>query len=74
MNRDGGCFSFKTHNKDVWTAWNNLTYAVTGESVTSDEGLLKAVNGITISPKKFLHYQAVAQELYVSEPAACDTA
>tara|TARA_B100001287_G_scaffold258976_1_gene245783 strand:- start:197 stop:730 length:534 start_codon:yes stop_codon:yes gene_type:complete len=52
MNRDGGCFSFKTHNKDVWTAWNNLTYAVTGESVTSDEGLLKAVNGITISPKK----------------------
>lgn len=52
MNRDGGCFSYKTHNKDVWTAWNNLTYAVTGGSVSSDEGLLQSVNGITISPKK----------------------
>ena len=52
LNRDGGCFSYKTHNKDVCMAWKNLTYAVTGESVTSDEDLLSSVNGITISPKK----------------------
>lgn len=52
LNRNGGCFSYKTHNREVYNAWSNLTFAVTGESVTSDESLLSSVNGITISPKK----------------------
>jgi hypothetical protein len=52
LNRDGGCFSYKTQNRDVYNAWKHLTYAVTGESVTSSELLRSSVNGITISPKK----------------------
>lgn len=52
LNRDGGCFSYKVQNKEVYNAWKKLTYAVTSESVTSSELLRSAVNGITISPKK----------------------
>lgn len=51
-NRDGGCFSYKTQNRDVYGAWKNLTYAITGESVTPIDALRQCVNGITISPKK----------------------
>lgn len=51
-NRDGGCFSYKTQNREVVTAWKRLTYAVTGESVTPIDALRSTVNGITISPKK----------------------
>lgn len=51
-NRDGGCFSYKIQNKDVPYIWRNLTYCITGESVTSDHSVLSSINGITISPKK----------------------
>lgn len=51
-NRDGGCFSYKVTNKNVTTAWKDLTYAVLGGSVSDKPGFFDCVSGITISPKK----------------------
>ena len=51
-NRNGGCFSYKVINKDVQDCWRQLTYALVGNSISSNQTLLPAVNGITISPKK----------------------
>ena len=51
-NRNGGCFSYKVINKDVQDCWRQLTYALVGNSISSNQALLPTVNGITISPKK----------------------
>jgi hypothetical protein len=51
-NRNGGCFSYKVSNKDVPDCWRQLTYALVGNSISSNKALLPGVNGITISPKK----------------------
>lgn len=51
-NKDGGCFSFKVSNKDVVKVWEQLSYAIVGETITKNEAMLNIVNGITISPKK----------------------
>jgi hypothetical protein len=51
-NRDGGCFSYKVPNNKVYDAWNDLSYYLVGESLTTDKRLEKIINGITISPKK----------------------
>ena len=51
-NRDGGCFSYKVLNKNVSIAWKELTYAVTGGSISTRNGFFESVTGITISPKK----------------------
>ena len=52
LNREGGCFSFKVTNKLVKESWENLTYALVGETIFNEEKKNKTVNGITISPKK----------------------
>jgi hypothetical protein len=51
-NRDGGCFSYKVLNKNVYTAWKELTYSIVGGSVSGRAGFFDCVTGITISPKK----------------------
>jgi len=51
-NRNGGCFSYKVPNNQVYNAWKNLSYHLVGESLTKDKRLEKIINGITISPKK----------------------
>jgi len=51
-NRNGGCFSFKIPNKAVTSIWKRLSYVLTGETISNDINLLRAANGITISPKK----------------------
>ena len=51
-NRDGGCFSYKVLNKNVYKVWKELTYAVVGGSISSQSGFVNCVTGITISPKK----------------------
>ena len=51
-NRNGGCFSYKVHNKDVPIAWRNLCYHILGESISRDKKLISKVNGATISPKR----------------------
>ena len=52
-NRSGGCFSYKTPNKNVCAAWKRLSYNLVGESLTDMSNKTRPIiNGITISPKK----------------------
>jgi hypothetical protein len=51
-NRNGGCFSFKVINKQVYGVWKTLFYAMCGETLCIDKNKHKLINGITISPKK----------------------
>jgi hypothetical protein len=51
-NRDGGSFSFKISNSDIYKVWNELMMTLLTEMLIKDEVLNKSVNGITVSPKK----------------------
>jgi len=51
-NRNGGCFSYKVTNKNVYKVWKDLTYVVVGASISSNTNFVNCVTGITISPKK----------------------
>ncbi len=51
-NRNGGCFSYKVSNKNVYDAWRDLTYVLIGETISSISAFVNAVTGIIISPKK----------------------
>ena len=51
-NRNGGCFSYKVSNKNVYEVWKELTYVLVGESMSSNPSFVHQVTGITISPKK----------------------
>ena len=51
-NRDGGCFSYKISNKNVLNVWKELSYVLSGETISNDHKFGQNVNGITISPKK----------------------
>ena len=51
-NRNGGCFSFKVINKQVYEVWKALFYALCGETLCVNKENNKHVNGITISPKR----------------------
>lgn len=52
QNRNGGCFSFKVLNKQVYNVWKSLFYAMCGETLFLNRADHKQINGITISPKK----------------------
>ena len=52
QNRDGGCFSFKVSNKQVYDVWTHLFYSLCGETLCINSDHNKYINGITISPKK----------------------
>ena len=51
-NRQGGCFSYKISNKNVFEVWKDLTYVLVGNSISSQPSFVANVTGITISPKK----------------------
>ena len=51
-NRNGGCFSFKVINKQVFSVWKSLFYAMCGETLCVEKKYNLLINGITISPKK----------------------
>jgi hypothetical protein len=51
-NRHGGCFSFKVGNKQVYSVWKSLFYAMCGETLCTNKKYNTIINGITISPKK----------------------
>ena len=51
-NRNGGCFSYKVSNKNVFEVWKELTYVLVGETISNDCIFVNSVTGITISPKK----------------------
>ena len=35
-NRNGGCFSYKVTNKNVYKVWKDLTYVVVGATISSN--------------------------------------
>jgi hypothetical protein len=51
-NRNGGCFSYKVSNKNVYKVWKDLTYVIVGSSISKNMNFVNCVTGITISPKK----------------------
>lgn len=51
-NRNGGCFSYKVSNKNVYKVWKDLTYLLVGGTLSNQNNFVKNINGITISPKK----------------------
>jgi hypothetical protein len=51
-NRDGGCFSYKVPNKNVYDVWKELSYLLVGDTISSQPSFVNGVSGITISPKK----------------------
>jgi hypothetical protein len=51
-NRNGGCFSYKVSNKNVYKVWKDLTYVVMGSTISKNINFVNCVTGITISPKK----------------------
>jgi hypothetical protein len=83
-NRNGGCFSYKVSNKNVYETWRDLTYVLVGETMSSNPSFVKNVTGITISPKKnfcivkiwltncdFQNPTIVTQELKQLVPQGC---
>lgn len=51
-NRNGGCFSFKISNRNVFEVWKNVYYALVGGQLFKSRDLERKINGITVSPKK----------------------
>ena len=51
-NLKGGCFSFKVPNKNIRNVWKNISYMLTGNTLSKNKELVKSINGVTISPKK----------------------
>lgn len=51
-NCNGGSFSFKVNNSDVYNIWNEIIITLLGEMIIKDEMMNQTVNGITVSPKK----------------------
>ena len=51
-NRNGGSFSYKVLNKNVYSVWKELTYVVVGSTISKHNSFVNCVTGITISPKK----------------------
>ena len=43
---------FKVINKNVASVWKDLSYVLTGETISNDPKFQQQVTGITISPKK----------------------
>jgi len=52
QNRTGGCFSYKVLNKNVVETWREMSYVLTGGSISKTSTFVSNVTGITISPKK----------------------
>ena len=52
QNRNGGCFSYKVSNKNVFDVWKELSYLLVGGSISKQSSFVACVTGITISPKK----------------------
>ena len=51
-NRNGGCFSYKVSNKNVYEVWRDLSYVLVGDTISTNTLFVNSVTGITISPKK----------------------
>lgn len=51
-NKEGGCFSFKIMNKNIFNSWNKLLIKLVTNNLSKNGSFLDSVTGVTISPKK----------------------
>lgn len=51
-NRNGGCFSLRVPKADAPRFWQQLAMRAVGETLTSSGAARRALNGISISPKR----------------------
>jgi translation initiation factor 4E len=51
-NRNGGCFSYKVSNKNVYEIWKKLFYYTVCNQISNNNSFVNNITGITISPKK----------------------
>ena len=51
-NVNGGCFSFKINNKQVYSTWKNICFMLLGNTLSNSDDFMTSINGVTISPKK----------------------
>ena len=47
-----GAFHLKVPNKNIKNVWRNISYMLTGKTLSKNKKLVESINGITISPKK----------------------
>lgn len=52
QNRNGGCFSYKVPNKVVSDVWKEMSYAVTGGTISETKQFVSSITGFTTSPKR----------------------
>jgi len=50
-NKNGGCFSYKL-TSHINNYWRDVSYSITGKTLTKMEDFNKDITGISISPKK----------------------
>ena len=51
-NKEGGCFSYKVTNKNIYENWVKMFYLVIGNTASVNTDFMSKINGITVSPKK----------------------
>ena len=51
-NKDGGCFSYKILNSNIYEYSKKIIYYIIGNTLVDNDDILKKINGISISPKK----------------------
>lgn len=52
LNKKGGSFSFKIHNRDIERVWKHFFYRMIGNTLFENEDIMENVNGLSVSPKK----------------------
>lgn len=51
-NKEGGCFSYKILNSNIYEYSKKIIYYILGNTISDNELILNNINGISISPKK----------------------
>ena len=54
-NKNGSCISYKINNRMVYTIWKQMAKFMVSETLLDNEQHQLSINGITVSPKKFLY-------------------
>ena len=51
-NKEGGCFSYKILNSNIYDYSKKIIYYILGNTISDNQLILNNINGISISPKK----------------------
>lgn len=68
-NKNGGCFSYKVHNKYIEDVWKHVYFSLIGNTLMKNHELHSNINGITLSPKKkFCILKVWMQNCEITDP------